>query len=866
MSRSRRSPRHAPWRPRCEGLEHRLALSGLPSFDGLATVDFSLFDLHAFAFSFPADPMQVVATQPASGSVLSGAVTSLAVEFDRPVDPWSLLGDVQLAMIHDDGSLTWVVDGSVHTIQGLDPLDPARLVVTLDAPLVPGRYQMSLSAGSTIAAADGSPLDPSILDGPLAEFTIATPGITAAIARDLGVVGPVPRDVPGTLDLRTNPNDVALYRIELTPDHSRWRLGVEVSAQRQGSPLDAALTLFSAQGQPLATAELGRRDAPRDPYLFAGLTPGTYYVGVSGTGNLPTRPGGYSLVTGDPGQVVQQQEGGPFTLSLVADPAETPTSMLAFQLDRADPYRNEPTGFAIRFSGPIRVAGQDGQIFSTVTDGLELVDDQGRSWPIAGTAYDEATATLHYVFRQRLPQGNYTLRVAPSGGLSDLSGQPVTGRIGRTGILARFAVPAAKRAADPTDLGPFYPDEMLEGRAVTLELAPGESRTYRYTNLYSDLYQVGLRVEGGPVAVSFVGGAAPDAPLSARDLFGTDAPDGEWSTALVAITEGPYQIRVENRSDRPATVALSVGTPGFGWESVLENGVGQGPALGLRLVAPSAVFASPATYASHSDTPDVSAPGALAALPAAFGSEGIAVPGGPAVIPDSIADTSPSPSLVSSPNGLLASSAATGLVGLPAESGGLPSALPGGTGAATVLAAAGTAAGLPVVTVGQGSGSTGLDALGTGAPLGDLATVSEALAGMSAAIQVPGVPQRPAHEQAHSTTRDEPIDGLLAQLDDLLPPWISAAKGDPREQAAAEEPQPVPGAELALLDAPASDEEGKAAGPVVDTRLGLGLVAALTLHLHGSAARRARREARRRGGPASAPFASRLPSGPRWAS
>src|SRR5262249_40430058 len=81
---------------------------------------------------------------------------------------------------------------------------------------------------------------------------------------------------------------------------------------------------FDDQGRLVATDEVGRSDAPYDPYLFAGLDAGTYYVGVSGTGNLPGPAGGYDPATGDAGSVPQSQPGGSFRLIVVADPQDPP--------------------------------------------------------------------------------------------------------------------------------------------------------------------------------------------------------------------------------------------------------------------------------------------------------------------------------------------------------------------------------------------------------------------------------------------------------------------------------------------------------------------------------------------------------------
>ena len=130
------------------------------------------------------------------------------------------------------------------------------------------------------------------------QFDVASPGVTLDDAVDLGEPGPTPMEVPGTLDFQAASPGVSLYRIHLDPGHF-WRLGLEVTAERDGGKLDTALALFDDQGRPIATDEVGRKDFPKDPYLFAGLEPGTYYVGVSGVNNLPG-PKGATIPRRDP--------------------------------------------------------------------------------------------------------------------------------------------------------------------------------------------------------------------------------------------------------------------------------------------------------------------------------------------------------------------------------------------------------------------------------------------------------------------------------------------------------------------------------------------------------------------------------------
>ena len=171
---------------------------------------------------------------------------------------------------------------------------------SLPETLKPGHYQVWILGRSSIMDVDGNYLTDGLNDLVVGQFDVAVPGVTLDDAVDLGKPGPTPMEVPGTLDFQAASRGVSLYRIHLDPGHF-WRLGLEVTAERDGGTLDTALALFDDQGRPIATDEVGRKDFPNDPYLFAGLDPGTYYVGVSGVNNLPGPGGGYDPATGSAG-------------------------------------------------------------------------------------------------------------------------------------------------------------------------------------------------------------------------------------------------------------------------------------------------------------------------------------------------------------------------------------------------------------------------------------------------------------------------------------------------------------------------------------------------------------------------------------
>src|SRR5208282_2918414 len=288
------------------------------------------------------------------------------------------------------------------------------------------------------------------------------------------------------------------------------------------------------QGRLIASDNVGLPDAPEDPYLFAGLQPGTYYVGVSGVGNLPGLPGGYDPVTGSPGSVTQTQNGGPFTLYVVADPVDTPPTVLGLTLDHADPADSAPTGFTLAFSRPIAVSGQFGDRESSLSNAIEVVDQAGQNWPVQVSNYSESDAKISYLFDTSLPPGRYLVKLPEQGGLTDLAGLSPVAAGQPSGVL-------------------------------------GQSITYRVVVTVPGQYIFQEQSSGDPPSVQITGPAL-DRPLSPTGTNDTLLSPGVYSIQFEAPTGGPVQVQLFIRLSSDET------------EIVLANGVGQGPALSLRLI------------------------------------------------------------------------------------------------------------------------------------------------------------------------------------------------------------------------------------------------------------------------------------------
>ena len=90
---------------------------------------------------------------------------------------------------------------------------------------------------------------------------------------------------------RPESNDIDLYKFELT---DAGRFSVETYAQRLNDPslLDTVLTLYQANADGTRRELISRNDDyyNSDSYIEMDLAPGTYYVGVSASGNLDYDP------------------------------------------------------------------------------------------------------------------------------------------------------------------------------------------------------------------------------------------------------------------------------------------------------------------------------------------------------------------------------------------------------------------------------------------------------------------------------------------------------------------------------------------------------------------------------------------------
>lgn len=730
--------------PRLEALEsrHLFAIAAETSFAnsvpfGPSALTNTLGGQDLGALTSPQDlsTLSVVQTNPENGSVLTVPPTALIVTFNQLFPTFLLGNDIGLKRVDANGTV--LEDLSSRLDPPFDLLDDSSVLpVTVSGVLLPGRYQI-LVLGSTSeltgVGSDGQPGAPLAnrgIDQVVSTFTIAPKPeqevpVKLANATDLGMVGPVPIVTAGSLGFGSDLNSSRYYKFTLAPGHF-WRLGAEVTAQRDHGNLNSIVTLLDAKGLVIKTANLGRSGAPFDPYLFAGLASGTYYLEVS-----REHPDNKAL-----DDVLVGNTSGPapddtsFRLHVLAQVADTPTTLLDSRLIYSDPLDPRPTGIVLVFSGPMDLESfrnSTGPGGNSEFKGLELVDANGQAWSLTPTSYLESNSQYSFLFSKPLPKGQYTLRIPTAKGVTDLAGRsPVaSGNKGAdlsNGILTSWTVASDAPTEAPNNLGTILNDA---GATVprTNILTPQSSANYRFVIAADGYYTIESTASSESFLIQMRGrnGAIP-IPGGRRS--------GLNSTTLY-LTAGVYSLDLKAAGPDPVKLSFSLFKKLVAPEAIFDNGVGQGPALNLAFITPvplsptspggipvpppeldPAPDQGPGTTPLPPQPPIPTDPGGVADRPPLLGpapgqGPGSANPGSPA--PATPAPATPTPGLTASITSIVSSTGANGLVltlgsgliGSPVEGAEHVAAVGPGTQSGTTALAANTPGLLQGIQYGQ---------------------------------------------------------------------------------------------------------------------------------------------------------------------
>jgi hypothetical protein len=557
-----------------------------------------------FSASTDLSTLSVIAelTNPAPGAAMVHSPTEIDLTFNQPFDPTTVGLDVDLQQIGPDGSVI-ADDGWMLS----EPFDltgsPTTLPITINGTLAPGEYRivltgsMSTLSGLSINGNPAAPLANSGVDEPVAVFTIVNPSQTLADATDLGTLGRTPTTAVGSLDLQNDPGDYQLYKITLAPGHF-WLLGGEVAAAAS-SDFTPGLALFDASGKPLAFGELVGNGQGSYPHVFAGLGPGTYYLGVSNQLNDPEFAAGYDPVTGVPGTGLSAVPGGPFNyqVRVLANIADAPTTVLGTKLSWVDPLTTSPTGFSVVFSGAIDISslanngssGSDPSSFPA----LQVVDQNGRVYGITLVNYLESNSQFDFAFNQPLPPGHYSLIDPAQGGLKDLVGRTPVAPGEPAGVLATWDVTRGQTPAIPGNLGVIWPSATADPAAQSFFLTPGSGTIYRFVVPADGFYKINSQCNGGSLEIEILG---PDG-LAVK----YPGQSGGTYQDVANLKAGVYYIQYIATGTTPAWGTFFVNSQPSRPAIIFENGIGQGSALNLTLINPVAPT-GPATPPAFSST------------------------------------------------------------------------------------------------------------------------------------------------------------------------------------------------------------------------------------------------------------------------
>ena len=510
--------------------------------------------------------------------------------------------------------------GSPEGDPGIPPLDSPPIG---DGPGIPGADRpppdlgLDSPAPTYLLGPDSPPIGTAPLPGPegtespLNEGGESTaPRIATENADRLGSIDGRTLTVAEDLELGSGPGSVRLHRFELTKDGT-WSVGAEVATTAADRNTQILLTLLDSEGHVIATGSRGVSGRSDSPYLFVGLRRGTYYLAVSSSEVVPHE----GSIAGSEGSRAENSPSDsgrwPFTLRIVAEPARPVVHVVGFGLDHADPLDSAPTGIRLGFSSAVRPFDDR---HGTAVKSLELVDDAGRSWPIAVSTFGAKGASLQYVFGSRLPSGHYRVRVPEIGGLRDLADRaPIADGL-EPRVLAEFTVEAINSPRPESDLGTLFTEDYRESTFRSVELRPGESKELRFVMPASGSVRFDAEIRGGTLAAWVIDearGTITPLDLYASNRFGLGRP----------LDRGVYRLRLAVSGDRSVSAELEISRSAANQERLLPNGLGQDSTLQLRLAGPPAVTSPISPTVSPAPSPTLPTPGSSAPVGPGFATE-----------------------------------------------------------------------------------------------------------------------------------------------------------------------------------------------------------------------------------------------------
>jgi methionine-rich copper-binding protein CopC len=704
----------------------------------------------------PGDGPVVLASAPADGAAVDRSPEVIRLSLSAPIDPGTVvLGDNVRLIANPSGNFGDGNDMDVP-LAAFNFSDAAvELQLSPAAPLPPGAYRVLLGGNSTtidvaLATPDGIGLGTDVghPTGRDLAVTFQVTGVegntapgagaddTPTGAHQLGDVTATPLvQVAGSIGddptdpVPFNPADVDLYHFQVSGP-GRYAFAAEVFAQRIGSPLNPAVSLFvqdPSDGRlhllaanddtmnPVKASNHHTLPLFADPAVFAGLTAGDYYVAVSSHKNVPDLNRG--VFPGDNGvfdpevshSATAGTSVGDYVLNLGVRLDDQPPQIVAADPAPGAVLDTPPTELTVTFSEPVDLQQLAFRAYAqTQVGSLGAVSVGGPNGTVYFPrleAFDPAIGQASFLLLDRLRPGSYALRLSGPDGLTDLAGNPLLGNRPDGSYVVPFTVsgvdngpPYTERdpndlGGQPQDLGVLFPHE-LQGNGVAIARRPPEQPapgapdtgdTYRFQVLQAQNYFLLLGGGGLPAGIR----------LTLTDAQGKSVVSKKQAdkvSLLAFLQPGSYQVRVDGWTAAASpwvryTLRLVLGgSP----ENPQPLALGPAPILRLQLALPATPTPPPAAPPPAPPvTPPASAPH-LALTPA--------TPAPAAVVPVPLAVAAPAPESTAP----VLRQATDRLVRLPAD---LLAALGAGPlGGVTPATPTGDRPGAPLLSLGNLSG------------------------------------------------------------------------------------------------------------------------------------------------------------------
>ena len=162
------------------------------------------------------------------------------------------------------------------------------------------------------------------------------------------------------------------------------------------------------------------------------------------------------------------------------------------------------------------------------------------------------------------------------GGATDLAGLSPVAPGQPAGVLATFDV-KANHSNNPYDIGPLY-NSVRSGLSFGDTILPGTAVTYRFVATMEGVYNFSTQFTGGSLSLHLFGPGS----LDSSDGGSPGIPQ----TSTATLEPDVYFLQFINQGTRPLHLSWTI-SQNTSWDSQLDNGIGQGPALNLRLVNPT---------------------------------------------------------------------------------------------------------------------------------------------------------------------------------------------------------------------------------------------------------------------------------------